>query len=104
MSKKEKETTVSAEETEKQTAEGAAINEEAETSCPQKENPLQAELAQANDKFLRLYADFENFKKEAAPKKKPHTLMQKAIRFLHCCRRWTIWSGRLPLPGKRIRR
>ena len=69
MSKKEKETTVSAEETEKQTAEGAAINEEAETSCPQKENPLQAELAQANDKFLRLYADFENFKKRSRTEK-----------------------------------
>ena len=64
MSKKEKDKKDSSLETE------VSVPEDSEEQVPEEvvsseENPFQKELDQANDKFLRLYADFENFKKRS---------------------------------------
>jgi molecular chaperone GrpE len=51
------------------TAENAAAQEE---SVPQKENEvakLQSEIGEAKDKYLRLYSEFENFRRRTAKEK-----------------------------------
>lgn len=68
MSKKEKDKKDSSLETE------VSVPEDSEEQVPEEvvsseENPFQKELDQANDKFLRLYADFENFKKRSRAEK-----------------------------------
>src|SRR4051812_3726743 len=37
--------------------------EEVEVNAPSAESKLKEELAQANDKYLRLYAEFDNYKR-----------------------------------------
>ena len=61
MSKKEKEAV-------EETAEETAVQEE-EAPAPEEEENLEAKLREANDKFMRLYAEFDNYQKRTAREK-----------------------------------
>lgn len=74
MSKKDKEKKVQTEETAEATAAeteatAAGSVESEESEATPEVNPFREELDRANDKFLRLYADFENFKKRSRAEK-----------------------------------
>lgn len=49
--------------------EESAKNDGTSTDCPDKTTELEQKLAEANDKFLRLFSDFDNFRKRTAREK-----------------------------------
>ena len=65
LKKKKKEDTVNTEEINDtvENNEQQDINEQAEENAPSPVDTLKAELALANDKYLRLYAEFDNFRR-----------------------------------------
>lgn len=68
MSKEE--TKDKAEETTRQEEAGAVTSENGEDKTPeQKMTELQAKVDEANDKYLRLYSDFDNYRKRTAKEK-----------------------------------
>ena len=87
-----------AQETVEQTAAPAeeAVQEETFTvtkSQMEQMEQLAKVLADANDKYLRLAAEYDNYRKRTPAKRKTCTVRPKptpSSRFWRC---WTIWSG-----------
>lgn len=55
--------------TEEETSPNEEENASEETNQPTKEEQLELKLAELNNKYLRLYSDFENFRKRTAKEK-----------------------------------
>ena len=52
--------------------------------------------AAENDKYLRMMAEYDNFRKRSAKEKRAFTPTLTATVSRCSCRFWTIWSGRKP--------
>ncbi|OJJ14721.1 nucleotide exchange factor GrpE [marine bacterium AO1-C] len=65
----DQETQTTNEENSSETAENAASEENTEATQDDQLQKVQAELQEAKDKYVRLYADFENFRRRTAKEK-----------------------------------
>ena len=69
MSKKEKIEKEAVEEVEKETAEATENNEAEQKKEPSAEEKLSEELKAANEKYMRLYAEYDNYRKRTQNEK-----------------------------------